>query len=99
MGTRAVYTFKDNDSEFHVYKHYDGHPDNVIEYIERAKEYAWRLPRFEADEFACAFIKANKDSEGDVRLTNHWKNHGDLSYRYEITLNNNDKLNIKTFEC
>jgi len=85
MGTRAVVTFIDNDSEYHVYKHWDGHPDGILQNIEAAKPFAWELPRFEADEFAAAFIAANKDKGGgDIRITDHYKNHGDLEFRYEV---------------
>jgi hypothetical protein len=63
MSTRAVYTFIDKDSTFHVYKHHDGYPYGALRFIEKAKDYAFPLPRFEADEFAAAFIAANKVSK------------------------------------
>ena len=105
MGTRAVYTFKDEYDSFSVYKHYDGYPSGegggsgAFGFIQDAKQYAWDLPRFEASEFACAFIKANKgDAGGDVYLTRGYEHHGDLSYRYEITREGKD-LVVKTFEA
>lgn len=59
-----MYTFVDKHETHHVYKHSDGYPTPVEEgayaHIERAKKYAWPLPRFEADEFAAAFVTANK---------------------------------------
>ena len=72
MGTRAVYFFEDrhnDDSYYGVYKHYDGYPQGAAAHIEDAKAYAWPLPRWEADEFAAAFVAANKNPKGgEVRL-------------------------------
>jgi hypothetical protein len=68
MSTRAVYTFKDDHQVIHVYKHYDGYPEGGLGAINNAKRLAWELPRFEADEFAAAFVAANKVNSGDVRL-------------------------------
>jgi hypothetical protein len=71
MGTRAIYIFEDDHEEVHVYKHYDNYPEGAVDFIENAKEYAWELPRFEADEFAAAFVAANKNRKGgEVRLVN-----------------------------
>jgi hypothetical protein len=71
MGTRAIYIFEDEHEEVHVYKHYDNYPLGAVDFIENAKEYAWELPRFEADEFAAAFVAANKNRKGgEVRLVN-----------------------------
>ena len=60
MGTRAVYTFKDEYNTHHVFKHWDGYPEGAIHFLQKAKKLAWKLPRFEADEFGGAFIAANK---------------------------------------
>ena len=78
MGTRAVYFFeerpengygRDEDCYYGVYKHYDGYPQGAAAHIEDAKAYAWPLPRWEADEFAAAFVAANKNPKGgEVRL-------------------------------
>ena len=71
MGTRAIYIFEDEHEEVHVYKHYDNYPLGAVDFIENAKEFAWELPRFEADEFAAAFVAANKNKAGgEVRLVN-----------------------------
>ena len=76
MGTRAIYQFtdlEDTDDQCFVYKHYDNYPQGAVEFIENAKAYAWEFPRFEADEFASAFVAANKNPKGgEVRLvSNH----------------------------
>lgn len=69
MGTRAVYFFEDEREEVAVYKHYDNYPKGAVKFIAAAKEYAWELPRFEADEFGAAFVAANKNPKGgEVRL-------------------------------
>ena len=72
MGTRAIYQFHDGDDECFVYKHYDNYPEGAVHFIEDAKSMAWKLPRFEADEFAAAFVAANKNRKGgEVRLISH----------------------------
>ena len=70
MGTRAIYFFQDFDgSTYGVYKHYDNYPSGAADFIENAKAYAWEFPRFEADDFAAAFVAANKAKKGgEVRL-------------------------------
>ena len=85
MGTRAVYTFKSHGESFHVYKHWDNTPENAAEFIAAAIWKAWDLPRFEADEFSAAFIAANKDKAGDIRLIRSAKACADAAYFYEIT--------------
>lgn len=60
MSTRAVYSFKDSDGTYHVYKHHDGYPTGAAQWLARAQTLAWQLPRYEADEFAAAFVAANK---------------------------------------
>ena len=84
MGTRAVYTFIDEDGRHSVYKHWDGHPTWACKFIANALPQAWPLPRFEADEFAAAFVAANKKQAGDIRLTSGPDAHGDLAYAYEV---------------
>ena len=91
MGPRAVYSFSDDRETFHVYKHWDGYPENALQYISFAKDRAWKLPRYEADEFAASFVAANKSGEGDIRLTPLYNKHGDLDYRYEVRCRSNDK--------
>tara|TARA_R100000278_G_scaffold30669_1_gene28283 strand:- start:612 stop:1013 length:402 start_codon:yes stop_codon:yes gene_type:complete len=80
MGTRAIYIFEDEHEEVAVYKHYDGYPQGAADFIEEAKAYAWAFPRFEADEFAAAFVAANKDRKGGgVRLIrNYYKDRNEL---------------------
>lgn len=95
MSTRAVYTFKSPKGQpqetHHIYKHHDGYPSGAAEWIANAVPYAWKLPRFEASEFAAAFVAGNKPKGegmgqgGAVYLTRGFKYHGDLEYRYEIT--------------
>jgi hypothetical protein len=84
MSTRAVFTFKDKLETHHVYKHHDGYPRGAYRAIEKALEFSWPLPRFEVDEFAAAFVSANKDAPGGVRFSLDWKHHADLEYRYEV---------------
>lgn len=107
MGTRAIYIFEDEHEEVHVYKHYDNYPLGAVDFIENAKEFAWELPRFEADEFAAAFVAANKNRKGgEVRLVNarfkdreemleanHW-----CDYHYVISKHNSQDLWIEIWD-
>jgi len=100
MSTRAVITFIDERDTFHVYKHHDGYPlseHGVIAAIQKAMPLAWTLPRFEASEFACAFIAANKTRGGGLYLTGNWNQHGDLDYRYEVR-RDSAELYVRVFD-
>ena len=71
MSTRACYRFipENGPNDFPgvvtVYKHSDGYPSGAAIAIEAALPHAWQLPRFEADEFAAAFVRGNKKSADD----------------------------------
>jgi hypothetical protein len=90
MSTRAIYSFKSADSAdpvIHVYRHYDGYPSGAVDWISAALKLAWPLPRYENDEFAAAFVAANKDGPGSVRLISGKEPHefaADIEYLYEI---------------
>jgi hypothetical protein len=100
MGTRAVFTFKDQYGAYSVYKHWDGYPEGAAEFLTKAIPFAWELPRFEADDFAAAFVTANKIAGGgDIRLTTNHEAHGDLDYFYEVFASDrNDQLIIRAYE-
>ena len=85
MSTRSVYTFKDEYQSFTVYKHWDGYPEGAAEFLTNAIPFSWGMDRFEADDFAAAFVAANKTQGGDVRLTTSVDAHVDLDYHYELT--------------
>lgn len=92
MGTRAVYTFKDQYDTYAVYKHWDGYPSGAAEFLENALPYAWQGERFEAADLAAAFVAANKKTEGgDVYFTKGQSRHGDLDYDYVVTQKNAEK--------
>lgn len=86
MSTRAVFTFTDDHDgrPHHVYKHADGYPEGAAHALAEALGHAWPLPRFESDEFGAAFVAANKNRPGGIRLAKCWRDHPDLEYRYEI---------------
>jgi len=102
MSTRAMYTFKDEYETVHVYKHCDGYPEGGLSWIANARNYAWQLPRFEPDDFASAFVAANKTrfdpkaeypvhAGGNVRLCNTsiqepWQMASDAQYHYVVYL-------------
>lgn len=88
MSIRAAYIFKDAETEVAVYKHSLGDPESAKGHIAGALEYAWPLPRFEAADFAAAFVAANKSKHGgEVQLLpGLWDSFpADLAYVYEIT--------------
>lgn len=99
MGTRAVYSFfNDNNDVFHVYKHWDNYPVGAAEFLTKAVAAAWDQPRYEHDEFAAAFIAANKRGEGDLRLAHRPENHVDIEYIYEVSQARNGQLILRAFE-
>jgi hypothetical protein len=98
MGTRAVYTFIDASQRHSVYKHWDGHPRGACGFIANAFVMAWPLPRFEADEFAAAFVAANKAQAGDIRLIPGPDAHGNLSFAYEIRCLDG-RLHVRISRC
>src|SRR5712691_10383498 len=71
MSTRACYRFfplngpNDWPGVVTVHSHHDGDPTGAAKAIEAALPHAWPLPRFEPDEFAAAFVRANKRSAED----------------------------------
>lgn len=73
MSTNAIIFFQSDETSISyssgVYQHWDGYPSGVQATINKTIEsgLAWELPRFEADEFAAAFIAANKTAEGNYR--------------------------------
>lgn len=87
MSTRAVLIFKASeyaDVEFAIYQHGDGDPASVSQFIDLARYRAWELPRFEADEFAAAYIAATKRREGMIRLLPNPSVIGDATFTYVI---------------
>ena len=109
MGTRAIYIFEDEPDyeEVYVYKHYDNYPEGAVDFIENAKEFAWDLPRFEADEFAASFVAANKDRKGGgIRLVNaSFKDRDEMleandwcDYHYVISKHNSQDLWIEIWQ-
>lgn len=92
MSTRATYSFVDEHDTFHVYKHSDGYMSGAYRAISEAMRFAWPMPRFEPDEFATAFITANKTRPGGLRLLHDGVaddvSPGDIDYRYVIEQRN-----------
>jgi hypothetical protein len=84
MSTRGLYKFGD----YKVYKHWDNYPTGAHEFIKNAMSLAWRLPRFEPEEFSTAFIAANKKGSGDIYMIGRHAQMDDCGaeYLYEISL-------------
>ena len=103
MSTRAVFTFSDPEHRGHslvVYKHHDGHPYGAVEALIRARDggLSWPLPRFEADEFAAAFVASNKAQPGSIRLlgAGDWRDlsPGDIEYVYHVVRFPSGHINV-----
>ena len=92
---RGVVTIADTNDIHHVYLGWNAAPRYVARAVVRTLDYVW-LPRFEASEWVAAFIAAAKPLShfissdrpspfGVVRLTQDWRSHDDLSFRYLVT--------------
>ncbi len=94
MSTRAMYEFKDDSGKRTVYVHHDGYPTGAAEKFSATLKsgLAWELPRFEADEFAAAFIAANKKQAGSVRLLHGPEEATDIEYYYIVSQSGTDEL-------
>ena len=57
----------------------------MADHIYLATGHAWALPRFEAADFAAAYVRANKAGGGDIYFSKGPNRHGDLDYRYIVT--------------
>ena len=99
MATSATLSFHDDEESFHVYKHYDGCPGGKAGILTGLKttleEKAYGLPNFEANEFAAAYIAANKRGPGDIRLHNG-QTSGAAQYHYDVQKRNGE-LYVKVF--
>ena len=84
MGTRASITFEDAHNSFTIYQHWDGDPETIARNVERSKMFAWNLPRFEASDFAAAYVAANKERGGNIRLLQQQESY-DTQHDYIVT--------------
>lgn len=86
MGTRAIYTFEDADTERHIFVHYDGYPVGAAGYFKQWLDtnYSWTLPRFEADEAAAGFVAAIKTGPGNVRICSDRFTSSDVEFGYRV---------------
>ena len=88
MSTRGMYEFVESSRESHcVYVHHDNYPtDAATKLIETLfGELHWGKKRYEADEFAAAFVAINKTQSGGVRLANKRNQYSDIEYFYRVT--------------
>lgn len=97
MSTRAVLTIEDRTGlSFSIYTHSDGYPEGIALKMTEALQFAWPLPRFEAMDWAAAFVAANKPAGGgDVYLTTNSADHNDLDYVYRIGQAKNGQLIVE----
>ena len=99
MSTRACYVFKQSGpyrKDITIYKHHDGYPAGGISWIKAAKDYGDQLPAdefgenlsYESDKMVTGFMACPSITHQAKMFTDDYKNHGDLSYHYEITDDN-----------
>lgn len=89
MSTRSNIIVDDGIKRIQLYRHMDGHPEHVISELGEVFVFAWALPRFEADDFAAAIIRAWKELDGgNIYIDGSPKDwellHGDIDYLYVI---------------
>ena len=92
MGTRSNIIVADDHSRIQLYRHWDSYPDGeggVLADLALALPYAWPLPRFEADDFAAALIRAWKgEGGGNIYIDGSpkgWERiHDDVEWVYVI---------------
>jgi hypothetical protein len=89
MATRSNIIVQDEYKRVQVYRHWDGYPTGVIPDLADALQYAWELPRFEADDFAAAIVRAWKqEGGGNIYIDGSPKGfelvHGDTEYVYVV---------------
>ena len=96
MSTRAVFCFTSHGETHYVYKHFDGYAEGAAAAIQEVFDcsLSWELPRFEADEFAAAFVSANKRSPGGIRLISNGNIPDDVAFVYQICQAKNGQLII-----
>jgi hypothetical protein len=92
MSTPAVITIKDGDDSFAIYQHCDGSPAVIVMKLFTAKKYAWPLPRFEAGDFAAAYIRAAKEGGGNIYLSNGRDT--DFNFSYIVTRDDDNNLAV-----
>lgn len=95
MATRCVIEFTEAGTEvgsgFLVYQHWDGDPDTVENNVRGSLPLAWPLPRYEPDEFAAAFVAANKCGTGNIRLLRGTQDiPGDIERYYRVYMMDNN---------
>lgn len=109
MSTRACYVFSDKAQPIKtfvghvVYKHHDGYPSGAVEHLVKTLPFSWPFPRFEADEFAAAFVAANKADAGGMRLFGHglWSKliSSDSEYVYFVAPNDTGMIIVRAIDA
>jgi len=86
MGTRAIYTFEDENDERHIFVHFDNYPVGAAEYLRQWLDagVSWTMPRFEADEAAAGFVAAIKTGAGNVRIASDRFASRDVEFGYRV---------------
>ena len=99
MSTRSNLIVQDQYDRIQLYRHFDGYPDTsagVLATLPEALKFAWPLPRFEAQEFATAIIRAWKQEGGNIYIDGNpkaWEMiHNDVEWVYLIRKDNEEPV-------
>lgn len=89
MSTRCNVVIRDGYGRaMQLYRHADGYPESVIPDLKDVLPFAWDLPRFEADDFSAAIVRAWKQHGGQIYIDGTYVQgetvHGDIAYLYVI---------------
>ena len=84
MATRCTITVSSSTERFHIYRHWDGHPDTVVPDILKALDFAHALPSFEAGDFAAALIRTMKSGPGNISLCAEPAANIDRAYHFDL---------------
>lgn len=89
MSTRCNILVRDEHQTIQLYRHCDGYPESVIPDLKEVLAYAWELPRFEADDFSAAMVRAwKREGGGGVYIDGDYVPsdtlHGDIEFLYVI---------------
>jgi hypothetical protein len=93
MSTRATFEFKHKNYRAVVQLSSDGYPSGASIAISKALLLAWKIPRFDAGEFAAALVAANKTGPGGAYIVKRWQDVPSAEFHYVITLKD-DRLNV-----
>lgn len=86
MTADTVITFRDLKSRFSVYRTFEDKQISVYDLFDITKKYTGELSKYDAGEFAAAFIAVAKKTKGEIRLIEPHAQQEYSIYCYEVYL-------------